>query len=57
MRPAGVSMTNEAHSDMLRSDRLRADQWRVGTSVTATPGAEIDPIAANRSASAAIAGS
>jgi hypothetical protein len=27
--------TNEAHSDMLRSDRLRADQWRVGTGVTA----------------------
>ena len=35
--PPGASITNDAHSDMLRSDRLRADQCRVGTSVTATP--------------------
>src|SRR5271156_6415292 len=28
---------NDAHSDMLRSDRLRADQCRAGTSVIVTP--------------------
>ena len=36
MRPAGVSITNEHHSALLRSVNPRADQWRVGTSVTAT---------------------
>ena len=28
MRPAGASITNDAHSALLRSDRLRADQCR-----------------------------
>src|SRR5712672_2766010 len=37
MRPPGVSITNDAHSDMLRSEKLRADQCRAATSVTATP--------------------
>ena len=38
MRPAGVSITNEAHSALLRSVRPRADQWWVGTRVTAVCG-------------------
>ena len=44
MRPPGASMTNDAHSDMLRSDTLRADQCRVATSVTATPARRSHPI-------------
>jgi hypothetical protein len=35
MHPAGASITNDAHNDMFRSERLRADQWRAGTGVTA----------------------
>ena len=35
--PAGVSSTKLAHSALLRSNMPRADQCRVGTSVTATP--------------------
>ncbi len=35
--PAGVSMTKAAHSALLRSNSPRADQCRIGTSVTAMP--------------------
>ncbi len=35
---AGVSMMKAAHSALLRSSRWRAAQWRIGASVTATPG-------------------
>ena len=37
-------MMNDAQSDILRSDRLRADQCRVATEVTADPRTDIDPL-------------
>ena len=36
MRPAGVSITKAAHKALLRSSMWRADQCRIGASVTAT---------------------
>ncbi len=40
-RPAGVSMTKAAHRARLRSHRLRADQWSMGSKCTTTSGATV----------------
>ena len=42
--PAGVSRTKPAHSALLRSNNPRADQCRIGTSVTAIAAAEFNAV-------------